>query len=138
MQLLPLRLHAGDDLRKSLEAMVPHGQPAGYFVLAGIGSLANPILRLAGAEGPTVFQGEYEITSLSGTVTSNGAHLHCVVSDSKGRVFGGHVVPGNLIRTTAEVLLVQVEGWHLTRAPDPSTGYSELIVSRPGAATDGA
>lgn len=42
----------------------------------------------------------------------------------------GTCASGNIVRTTAEVLLVALPGWNLSRAPDPRTGYQELQVRR--------
>jgi predicted DNA-binding protein with PD1-like motif len=50
------------------------------------------------------------------------------VSDSRGRVFGGHVGYGNTIRTTAEVLLALLQEWSLSREHDAATGFNELVV----------
>jgi hypothetical protein len=52
------------------------------------------------------------------------------VADTQGRVFGGHVVVGNQVRTTVEVLLALTDGWQLARELDPATGYAELAVRR--------
>lgn len=125
---LPLRLEAGADLRRALEDIARESLPAGAFVVCGIGSLQNPRLRLAGRNEETLFPGPYEVLSLSGTVTPEGAHLHASVADETGQVVGGHVVYGNEVRTTVEVLLVELQGWSLARAPDPRTGYRELQV----------
>lgn len=129
MTLLPLRLPPDADLRLALEALVAPGEATGCFVLSGIGSLVNPCLRLAGAAEATVFAGDYEITSLAGTVTAQGAHLHAVLAGPTGAVVGGHLTAGNRVRTTAEILLLRVEGWTMGRAPDPRTGFLELQVA---------
>jgi predicted DNA-binding protein with PD1-like motif len=50
------------------------------------------------------------------------------VADAAGRVYGGHVVYGNEVRTTAEILLAPLPDWSLTREPDPVTGFQELVV----------
>ncbi|HUD33686.1 MAG TPA: DUF296 domain-containing protein, partial [Variovorax sp.] len=55
-------------------------------------------------------------------------HLHMSVSSATGEVRGGHVVAGNRVRTTVEVLLAPTSGWRLTRAPDDATGHPELMV----------
>jgi predicted DNA-binding protein with PD1-like motif len=52
------------------------------------------------------------------------------VSDASGRVLGGHVGYGNIVRTTAEILLVALADWSLTREHDPATGFNELVVRR--------
>ena len=33
------------------------------------------------------------------------------------------------VRTTAELLLVPLPDWRLTRAPDAATGYTELVIA---------
>lgn len=120
-----LRLNPGDDLRGALEASGRTG-----FVLAGIGSLAQAQLRLAGAPGPTPMDGPLEVLTLSGSITPEGAHLHVSVSDAAGRVWGGHVCAGCTVLTTAELLVAPLPAGSLTRAFDAATGYTELIVRR--------
>ncbi len=102
------------------------------FVVAGIGSLKPARLRLAGADDAIEIAGDVEILSLSGTLAANGAHLHLSVADATGRVIGGHVAEGCVVRTTAEVLLALLPGWDFSREPDPSTGFAELVLRREG------
>jgi uncharacterized protein len=54
------------------------------------------------------------------------------VADSDGRVMGGHVAQGCIVRTTAEVLLLPLPEWSFTREPDSATGFAELVISRRG------
>ena len=128
MAFVPVRLRPGDDLRKALEAAAAPGESA--FVVAGIGSLTEGRLRFADRRDAQSVPGPLEIISLSGTLTPDGAHLHMTVSDDDGRVAGGHVGHGNIVRTTAEVLLAPLPDWSLTREPDADTGYDELVVRR--------
>ncbi len=125
---LPLRLRPGDDLRAALEAAVQDAGCEAAFVLSGIGSLERTRLRLAGADSPETIDGDVEILTLSGSVAANGTHLHASVSDARGRVWGGHVVPGCRVRTTAEVLVALLPAWRLARQPDAVTGYDELVA----------
>lgn len=132
---LPLRLHPGDDLRCALEqAFAASGQQAA-FVVAGIGSLSAARLRLAGAAHATALVGDMEIVTLSGTLSRDGAHLHASVADASGRVWGGHVSVGCVVRTTAEVLVASLPGWSFSRAVDSTTGYAELVVQPLGLPT---
>lgn len=128
MRLLPIRLAPGADLRRALEQALATEQVAGAFVVSGIGSLRDVRLRFAAQEQATLLPGDFEIISIAGALTPDGAHLHMAVSDSEGRVVGGHVVVGNAVRTTVEVLLALTDGWHLARELDPATGYAELAV----------
>ena len=130
MNDLPLRLPPGSDLRRALEDAVRGTGHGSAFVVSGIGSLSNPRLRFAGAEAETPLSGAFEILSLAGTITPDGAHLHMSIADREGRVVGGHLGYGNEVRTTAEVLLVLLSGWALSRALDRGTGFKELVVRR--------
>ena len=129
MLALPLRLNPGDDLRASLvAALAASGHGAG-FVLQGIGSLSVAQLRYSGVPQPAELHGDLEILTLAGSVSPDGAHLHMSVSDAEGRVLGGHVGPGCIVRTTAELLLALLPGQRFSREHDPQTGYAELKIS---------
>ncbi len=127
MDLLPLRLHPGDDLRQALtDAVAARGTAA--FIASAIGSLLDSRLRFAGNAEETILRGPFEIISINGSITPGGAHLHMAVSDAQGRVYGGHVCHGNIVRTTVEAVLILLPSWSLTRVHDPATGYDELLV----------
>ena len=128
MKTLPLRLGPGDDLRAALEAAVAAQGCGAAFVLAGIGSLSATCIRLAGAEHATTLDGDVEILTLSGSIAANGSHLHVSVADASGRVLGGHVAPGCIVRTTAELLVALLPDWQFAREPDAATGYAELVL----------
>jgi len=104
-----------------------HGGAAG-FVLQGIGSLSQVRLRLAGAAETMSLAGDWEILTLAGSLSPDGPHLHMSVSDAAGTVLGGHVMAGCRIRTTAEILVVLLPTHRFSRAPDPASGYDELVV----------
>lgn len=128
----PVRLQPGDDLRLALQAAVAAQGCTAAFVLAGIGSLSTAQLRLAGAEQPIALAGDLEVLSLCGSIGAEASHLHMSVGDASGRVLGGHVAPGCIVRTTAEVLLQLLPGWAFDREADARTGWDELVVRRRG------
>jgi predicted DNA-binding protein with PD1-like motif len=132
MKTLPIRLTPGQDLRAALEAAVLAQNCRAAFVLSGIGSLSTAGIRLAGAEQPTRLSESMEILTLSGTVAVDGgktaSHMHIAISTSTGQVLGGHVAPGCIVRTTAEVLLALLPDWQFSREPDVNTGYDELVA----------
>jgi predicted DNA-binding protein with PD1-like motif len=137
MDPLPLRLAPGADLRGELEDVLRRRGARAAFVLAGIGSLHRARLRLAGREQLEDLDGDLEILTLAGSLAPAGAHLHMSVADATGRVLGGHVSHGCVVRTTAEVLVVVLPGWSFAREADSATGFPELVIrEEPGRAVD--
>jgi predicted DNA-binding protein with PD1-like motif len=128
MNALPLRLPPGSDLRRSLEEVLAAQAVEAAFVVSGLGSLSHACLRLATAESVHEIPGDLEILTLSGSLARNGSHLHMSVADADGRVMGGHVVYGCVVRTTAEVLIMILPDWSFTRELDPATGCAELVI----------
>lgn len=128
VKLLPARLPPGADLRAALELLIRDHDIASAFVLSGIGSLVNANLRYANATGETPLAGPLELLSISGTLTTTGAHLHVTVADGHGAVTGGHLGYHSVVRTTAELLLMPIEDWSLSRELDERTGFKELVI----------
>jgi uncharacterized protein len=126
----PLRLPPGTDLRRELERLARESSAYCGFIIAGIGSIGPATLRYAGIETESVLPGPHEVLVLSGSLSKTGAHLHITVANSAGQVFGGHLCDGNIVRTTAELLLMETPGWLLSREIDRGTGYKELVVTQ--------
>jgi len=127
-----LRLVPGADLRGALEAAsadLARAQGMGAAcVITGIGSLTQAVLRYAERAEGTMLAGPLELITLSGTLSADGVHLHGSVADAQGRVLGGHVMAGCVVRTTAEIVLALLPDWQFSRALDAATGYRELVV----------
>jgi predicted DNA-binding protein with PD1-like motif len=130
MDMFPLRLRPGQDLRSSLDAVLSEYGAGAAFVLQGIGSLSVAQVRLAGASQPTELCGDLEILTLAGSLSHDGSHLHIAVSDAQGRVIGGHVGRGCIVRTTAEILLMFLPEHRFNRQPDAESGYAELVIQK--------
>lgn len=128
MQAYPLRLFPGDDLRVALEDVLRQVKLQAAFVVQGIGSLSVAQLRFAGNEDPTELRDDLEILTLAGSLSPDGAHLHMSVADPRGRVFGGHVARGCIVRTTAEILLALLPEHRFSREHDVSSGFMELVI----------
>lgn len=128
MRTLPLRLRANQDLRVSLESVLADQAMSAGFVLQGIGSLSTGQIRFANMREATVLQGSLEILTLAGSLAPGGAHLHISVADAQGRVVGGHVGYGCIVRTTAEILIALLPDYRFSRAPDAASGYKELAI----------
>lgn len=122
------RLHPGDDLLLKLEKFVSTHRLSSAIVLTTAGSLASVRLRMANQHKPVFLpQGHYEIVSLVGTLGPEGSHLHMSVSNEHGETFGGHLVQGNLVYTTAEVAIATMKHCIFHRKMADS-GYRELAV----------
>lgn len=74
--------------------------------------------------------GPFEIVSLVGTLSIHGIHVHISISDESGQTFGGHLLSGNLIHTTAEILLMESLDHEFFREFDTQTGYEELKIAK--------
>jgi predicted DNA-binding protein with PD1-like motif len=128
MQIHPIRLVPGDDLRGALEDVLRELDLAAAYVLQGIGSLSVAQLRFAGVDQPAELRGDLEILTLAGSISPDGAHLHMSFADARGQVFGGHVAHGCRVRTTAEILLALLPGHRFAREHDERTGFVELAI----------
>ncbi len=120
------RLVPGQDLKQSLENIRDkHGLKSGV-VLCLVGSLDEAVLRMADGNKKTI-NGPLEIVSATGTIATNGIHLHLAVADSQGNVTGGHLMTGCPVHTTVEVCILCPE-MVFKRVSDSETGYRELEV----------
>lgn len=130
MQTYVFRLRPGQDLKKEIEQFVREKDIRAGWVLTSAGSLTRYNIRFANRPGSDSATGHFEIVSLSGTVSVNGCHLHMSVSDSTGRTIGGHLVEGNMVYTTAEIVLQSDPGLEFFRENDGTTPWKELQVRK--------
>ncbi len=127
-QVYAFRLKPGEDLKKSIQQFVEQKQIKAGWINTGVGSLTHYNIRFANQAAPSSGDGHFEIVSLTGTVSVNGSHLHLSISDSTGRTLGGHLVDGNLVYTTVEVVITASNQLEFTRPVDAGTGFKELEV----------
>ncbi|KXF80621.1 PPC domain-containing DNA-binding protein [Enterovibrio coralii] len=127
---LAFRLTRGADLKLSILSAVQNNQISAGCVASLVGCLSKLVIRLADGSSEKVFDEPLEILSLNGTLTPNHVHLHISVSDSEGRVWGGHLMEGSIVSHTAEVCLFSFPRMSFSRNFDASTGYTELVVSK--------
>jgi predicted DNA-binding protein with PD1-like motif len=128
MTVYALRLKPGQDLKRELDAFVKTHRLQAVCVLTCVGSLTDTAIRYANRKETTKMQGYFEIVSLVGTMEPGGGHLHLSVSDGQGHTIGGHLMEGNRVYTTAEIVLGELTGARFVRERDPTYGYNELIV----------
>ncbi len=127
-----LRLHPGQDLKRELDAFAKAQHLQAGFIITCVGSLRKVALRPANQKEPLLREQKMEIVSLVGTLSPDGSHLHISLSDSTGATIGGHLLEGNEVYTTAEIVIGEGEQLQFHREIDPATTYKELIVKKRG------
>lgn len=129
MDVIPVRLNPGEDLKRSLQRIVEREGLTAAWVMTCVGSLRRITLRLGQIY---TAEGEYEIISAAGTLAPNGVHLHLAVADPQGRLVGGHLMAGCVVaeQGTVELVLGADSGYRFARERDPQTGFDELSIRR--------
>ena len=122
------RLKPGQDFFNELTRWAKEHRIKAATIVSVVGSFKKINLRYANQPNGSAQEGFFEIVSIVGTFNESSAHLHASVSSTKGETFGGHLLPGNLVYTTAEVVVAELEDAEFTREKDPTYGYDELVV----------
>ncbi|MBC7421230.1 MAG: DNA-binding protein [Bdellovibrio sp.] len=129
MKTYGVRLLPDEDLKKRIVQICAENQITSACVLSAVGSLKKLNLRLANSSVCLEKSENFEVLSLNGTVSVDGIHLHIAVSDSKGQVFGGHLLDDNIIYTTCELVLMELSDTQFTRVTDSATGFKEIVFT---------
>lgn len=128
MNTYTFRLKPNKDLLESIENFCKESGIKAGCILACVGSLQKAAIRLANKDFISTWENKFEIVSLTGTVSILGSHLHISISDGEGMTIGGHLVEGNLIYTTAEIVVVAFPELEYRRELCAESGYPELVV----------
>ncbi len=129
-----VRLVVGEDLLESLTRICREEGIRNGVILTGFGSVSRAVVsgtatdkfppdefyKIDRAEG-------IEILAISGVIADYHVHAHlalCTPSES----FGGHLEPGNVIFSLAEIAIAKVAGMRLKRMRDETTGQRLLGV----------
>ena len=132
MKTHAFRLTEGMDLRESIENYCEQHQIASACMVSCVGCVKELRLRMAGGQTFHHSIKDYEIVSLVGTISQDGAHLHFAGSDIDGVTIGGHLTKGTIVNTTAEIVLLELDEYVFTREMDANTGYKELVIQHVG------
>ncbi len=125
-----LRLKPGADLKKSIELFLSENDMKAACIVTCVGSLTEANIRYANQPEGTVLKGHFEIVSLTGVLSTNGSHLHIAIADEQGKTFGGHLLDGNLIYTTVELIISELTNLSFKREIDDTFGYKELVIEQ--------
>jgi predicted DNA-binding protein with PD1-like motif len=112
------RLTPKSDLKKSILSFAEKKKIKAGAIASCVGSLEQFHLRFANRKKGRVKKGFFEIVSMVGTFSNSSCHLHISVTDRLGKTVGGHLLDGNLIYTTAEVVVLDLADLRFDRKPD--------------------
>lgn len=125
-----IRLKPGADLKKSIQAFVNEHKFTAAWINTCVGSLTNYNIRFANQPQGSTGEGHFEIVSLTGTLSTNGSHMHISISDSTGKTIGGHLAEGCIIYTTAEIVIQSTDEFVFKREKDGTTPWEELQIHK--------
>ena len=125
------RLLEDEDLLEAITQVATKSNiHAGFFILIGTLKLAGLGFFRDGKYEPIRMRQPLEIVSCLGNISMKEGrvfpHAHLAVSDERGKVFGGHAMPGCIIGATGELVLVEALGVELARKLDEKTKLSLL------------
>jgi predicted DNA-binding protein with PD1-like motif len=120
------RLFEDEDLLETITQTAEKGRiKAGFFVLIGTLKKAKLGFFYQGRYQPIKMAEQLEIVSCIGNISIKEnqpfVHAHIAVSNRKGEVFGGHVLPGCTIAATGELVLIEAVDVELQRKLDEET-----------------
>ncbi|MCK6265864.1 DNA-binding protein [Vibrio sp. ZSDE26] len=127
---IAIRLTKGADLKHSIANIVAEHNIQAGTIASCVGCLSNINLRLAGANETLSANAQFEIVSVMGTLTPEHQHIHISLADKDGQVWGGHLLEGNIVETTAELIIHHYENLTFSREHDEDTGYTELVIKQ--------
>lgn len=124
------RLTKGMDLKKEIIKFCEDNNIKAGIIGACVGCCYEINFRLAGGDDFYHNEADYEIVSMTGTISEDGVHIHVSFSDREGNTVGGHLTEGCLVNTTAEVCIIEIGNYKLAREYDEDTGYKELVIEK--------
>lgn len=134
IQVICKRLVRGDDLKHEIERLVVDKDICGGYIMTCVGSVSRATIRLAtpyvGKEEIRTLNQNMEITSLVGTLSPDGCHLHISLADETGAMIGGHLMLNTVVQTTVELVVAKLFEIKFNRQMDDDTGYNELVIGQ--------
>lgn len=132
MKTHAFRLTRGQDLKESIIAYAIAHHIEASVVISSVGCVF--VARLRDASGVNIqdIPQHMEIVSLTGTVSIHRTHLHAAFAKEDLSTIGGHLMPGCIINTTAEIVLLELTDTVFAPMFDGETGYEELNITNQG------
>ena len=143
-QVIMIRLLPGTDIIEGVQRVCENLDIEAGAIGCCIGSLQRASFLVAvpsknkigaGYSQPRRIEGPLELLSAQGSIGQEKTgdlfiHLHAIVSDAHGNLFGGHVVKGkNPVLITCEMMIGRVEGVRMIPTYDPEIDMKVLMPS---------
>jgi predicted DNA-binding protein with PD1-like motif len=129
VQTVVRRLKPNQELFAEIESLCQAENIEAGVILSLVGSVKRAALRFANQENATEIEGHHEIVSVTGTVSKTGCHIHISVADDKGTTTGGHLLPGAIVYTTIELVILDMsKSCSFKRSHCELSGFEELVV----------
>ncbi len=144
-RVVAMRLAPGEDVMEGIKkGCAEHGIKEG-LILGGIGSFDGAAFMVPiplpdkkagyGYGDPIRFEGPIELVALSGQIClgDDGEtmfHVHASLADQQGKGWGGHLIEGNKVLLTTDILVAEVGGISMGRRYDEDL---ELFIFNPTA-----
>ena len=122
------RLRRGADLLSSLEDYAKTQHLKAASVVCAVGCVSAAVVRDASGVNIRALCEPLEIVSLMGTLSEARTHLHISFSREDLSTVGGHLREGCIVNTTAEIVLLELDGVRFDAEYDEDTGYDELVI----------
>jgi predicted DNA-binding protein with PD1-like motif len=100
-----LKGKAGDDLKKILEDFAREKKIGSGVLLTCVGSLKQGSVRFPESNNATTITGVQEVVGATGTISSEGIHVHLSMTDRSGKTTGGHLMDGCIVNGLDIVIL---------------------------------
>ncbi len=131
-RIVAIRLEPKMDVVEGIVSVCKEKNIKNGIILSAIGSLNgarffDPVKLPEKKAGygygePIILQGPIELLSLSGMICNDNdeilTHFHFSLSDENGKGYGGHVIEGNKVLFTVDIVLAEVGGIDMGRKFD--------------------
>ena len=128
MKEYAVRLKKGEDLYNYIKDYCIKNDIKAGVILSGVGCLSEAKMRDAGGVNIQSLNEPLEICGLMGTVSKERLHIHIALAKEDLSVVGGHMVPGCIVNTTCELVILAFDRYEFSKEFDQNTGYNELLI----------
>eukprot|EP01080_Neovahlkampfia_damariscottae_P003877 gene3877-7091_t len=125
-----MRIPPNKDILSFLQNFIKEKNITAASIASCSGSVKVLSLRFANRSNSTIIPEFHEITSLSGTLSIFGTHLHMSAANNRGTTIGGHMMTGNIVYTTVEVVILVLPEVDFLRKKCEVSTYNELYVQK--------